>query len=358
MRASKILSKVIVVMFLTSFMSMAFAGADQVNDRLTFSQASSNRYIYSNNPEYLLPEHLGPSVTGGYTISQALVANTNYDAEFSHKNYANYRLRIGVLICNTNSTAQMIRVFNNNNANSGTYYRPLGASVETTYWKASPGYQDISVPANKTVFICSTLVSHGQYAVGKVLFKPLSSNMYCKIAFVKTDDKVVNPTLDANNAISVPQVTGNGQTQTTAAYLSDARTATYDYTLETNKNKAFYINLVVPTKQAVSNLNEYENPQYYLPNSRPQLMGNYGMCYFITLKNASGKKLRITPDWTSVHANGTTYQDYAIYDGSIWKSIHISDNPGYVDLTVPSNQSFKFVLPGGNTGNVYCKFIN
>lgn len=343
----KLLSTIIAVSLILNAFFITYAGANLANDSLSFVQ-QGNKYIYSNNPEQLLYSHLLGGI-GAYTISQSLTSNTNYSAEFSHINYTSNNLTIGVMICNVNSTAQTVRVYNNKYATSGplSNYTSIGASVETNYWNASAGYTDYSIPANKTLFICSTVVSHGNIATGKVLFKPLANNMYAKVVFVKQGSEA--------SAISVGGITGDGAPQTTATYNTDTRSTTYNYS--TAINKRFYLSLVSPTSPAVSNSNESESPLYYLPNTNPTLMGNYGINYFITFQNATGKTLRITPDWASVHLNGYTSQDYSIFNGSTWQTIHFNDN-SYYDYVVPSAQVIKFILPGGNTGNVQFKFIN
>lgn len=356
----KTLSLILSLVMLYSSMSMAFGAADQPNDPLTFTR-TGNGYIYSNNPEYIEYKHLLNNYTGAYTISQKLTKDKPYDAEYAHKNYSSNNLKIGVLICNTGTSTEYVTVYNNNYALSGSSYQSIGSSVETNYWNGVSNQQtgSIAIAPNSVKFINYTTFSHGSYAVGKVLFKPTGSNLYCKIVYVKAGST------DAQ-AQSVPQVTGNNYTQTTASYLTDTRAVNYNY--QTASKKAFYLSLVnSATGSAVNNVNEYETPQYYLPGSNSTLMGNYGVNYFITFQYASGRTLRMTPDWLSAEASSLSYVLYyrdkngdGIKD---WETVTITEtapgsNIGYYDITIPSDQQIKYILPSASIGNVYFKFMN
>lgn len=324
-----------------------FAAPNQANDSLAFTP-NGNKYIYSNNPEQIQSTNMGNGV-GAYTISQKLVINQSYDAEFNHTNYTGDNLVMGVMICNVGSSPEDVRVYNNKASTVGTVYTKVGADTEKNYWTATAGSTVKTVPDGETLMILTTnTIPALNSVVGKVLFTPLGNNLYCKIVYFKPGY--------AGQAISFPQAKANGSKTVTGFFDHDARQVTYNYS--SAAKKAFYLSLWKPISPAVANTSEYETIQNPLPGAGTTNVGNYGVCYNILLQNAGGKTLSITPDWDNVHNNGWSSQQLAIYDGTTWVSHRFENNTSW-SITVPSsNQNIKFILPAGNTGNVYFKFIN
>lgn len=331
----KIFSVIIIIALSLSTFSSVFAAANQANDPLNFSHIG-NRFIYSNNPENIESE--------GYTISQKLDAYVNYDAEFYHWNYSGSNMRIGVLICNTNNTSATVKVYNHNasaKTTSSQYGLSVTAQMLANYWNGTGSTTYYTIPANSVKFICYEDVSNANVAAGKVLFKPQSSNLYCKVVAVKTTN--------ISGAISVPKLQ-NMHDQTTGYFMDDTRYAVYNYNTATHHS--FYLNLFKASGNATPNNNEYQNATQLVHGGiYNDLDGNFGITYYLKLKNCVGKTMKITPDWDSIHFYWTSFpQNYTYFDGYTWKTLYFNDSSS---RTIPiTNENFKFILPGGNTSNV------
>lgn len=321
-----------VILSLLTFNS-AYASADHSNDPLIFSNVG-NRFIYSNNPENIHSE--------GYSIMQKLDPKVNYDAEFYHWNYSGNTMRIGVIICNTNNTSSKVKVYNHiasEKTSSGQSPYNVTAKMLANYWNGKGSSKYYTIPPNSVKFICFEDVTNANLAAGKVLFQPQSSNLYCKIVAVKTTN--------INAAIGVPKLPDAHQTA--GYFMHDTRYAVYDY----NKanHHSFYLNLYKAVGNATSNINEYEDAIKLINGGTiHDLDGNFGITYYLKLKNCIGKKMTITPDWTSCHSNNSYSQNYTYFDGNSWKTLYFSNN-SKKSITI-TNENFKFILPGGNTANI------
>ncbi len=333
----------VTLMIMVSSTMSIYADCDESNDRLSFTR-NGNKLIYSNSPEAFTSSSLNSSY-GGYTISQYLTPYQNYDAEYYHWNQTGSTLRIGVMICNTNSTSKTVTVYSNNASAKTTSASQRGADVAAQmiadYWNGAGTATTYNIPAYSVQFINYEDVDNWRIASGKVLFKTTSSGMYCKVACVKTSD--------LSQAISVPKCTYVSPF-TTAVFDHDNRYAYYNY--NTNSNHRFYTNMLTYSSPANTNFNEHEDASYSeATGSVYDSDGNYGVTYYINLANCVGKTMTITPDWESLDFYGYTRDSYAIYDGNTWKAITIYDYQESYSFTITSN-TFKFLLPGGGTGNV------
>ncbi|MCX8130583.1 MAG: hypothetical protein N3I35_10855 [Clostridia bacterium] len=341
MNFKKVISVLLIMVMLFVFMSLSFATASESGTTvINFSTTpDGNKFIYSNNPEYIYG-------TSGYTISQSLDTSSNYDAEFYHINSSGTTLRFGVLIVNNNTGSASVRVFNNNSAwNYSGNVPNATASMVYNYVNASSGYTDYSIAGKGSKFICFTSAASGYHAAGKVLFKALNSNMYCKVVYIVAGS---NETTNQTNAQNAPETTKLANPTSTNCYPYDARVSTVSGTSGTK----FYLSYV--SGSAPSNPNEYLAPISYPNPSRSLLQGNYGVTYNLTLTGASGKMLTIKPDWNSC----TKDQCYVFHNGISWNTVTIPYNSTGYTFTLPStggNVNIKFILPGGNVGNVLFK---
>jgi hypothetical protein len=105
------------------------------------------------------------------------------------------------------------------------------------------------------------------------------------------------------------------------------------------------------------NQNEYENGVDTLGNQ--QLVANYGAVYTITITNPAGKRIKITPNWTT--GNGNNYARIVLWTSTNgWYTTTTIGIGGYwiMGTSTSSTFTFKFVLPGGNYGNVKFEIIN
>lgn len=103
------------------------------------------------------------------------------------------------------------------------------------------------------------------------------------------------------------------------------------------------------------NTNEYAGVISYKDGGLAVNAGNFGVIYNISVTNAAGKNIKITPRWDGIRPgasivysinNGPWTVGTTIYNGACWlKSIGTS-----------STANFRFLLPGGNGGNFDISF--
>ena len=104
------------------------------------------------------------------------------------------------------------------------------------------------------------------------------------------------------------------------------------------------------------NINEYVGVVSYKTGSLSVNAGNYGVVYNININNASGKRIKITPDWT-VQGRTKASIIYSLNGGPwIVGSIITTGSCWYISLGDNSTANFKYILPGGNHGNFDVSF--
>ena len=79
--------------------------------------------------------------------------------------------------------------------------------------------------------------------------------------------------------------------------------------------------------------------------------GNFGVVYKMNISNASGKRIKIVPLWSTPGRTKASIV-YRLNNGA-WTvgSILSSNQSWYISLGTNNNATFEFVLPGGNFGN-------
>lgn len=375
-------NKKLIAMFLSLLLFLCmrtYCFALEGYDSLDFHQTGCN-YIYSNNPEPIKDENLYDSklkkyVDGKYTISQKILANQDYIAEYSHVNKSSGKLTLAIMICNTGTKDAFVNVKRSRsvtfevNVNSPEQ-SSIPAKLEADFSNLGFSTTTIKIPPVSTknnrngyVIINQTELPAGnkkfdEYkdyrdwsyheGVGKVMFSTKNPYLYCKIIYIKSD-KISNALL-----IDTPTDPENPNNRTTDCFKYYMRTASYD----TNKpNHRFllgsgkydlYINKMVYT-----NTNEYEIKTPTKLN-KSVFLGNYGIYYEITLENSSNKLLEVIAD---------TYisQSYAISVGNLWKSYTADKiNKKRILIQLPSKSINKvgFILPANNVCNVTFDFTN
>lgn len=100
----RVFSLFLVLLFLT--VSISYGSTNS-----TAFTSGGIKYIYSNNPEPLIPDTVSGNAYGRYSIEQKIEKNTEYDCEFTHGNKSYTDLNIGIAIKNTGRKPQIVRIF-------------------------------------------------------------------------------------------------------------------------------------------------------------------------------------------------------------------------------------------------------
>lgn len=296
------------------------------------------RYIYSNDPESIYGTTLG-STNGRYTIEVMLQPNVEYHSEFYHSNESGGTLRIGIAVHNGNSTSQQIRVRNRAIATGRSPYSQIGSGVTRDYGNSSND-QYITIPGNGTILLHYADVLGGNIVNGKIKFATSASNLKIRIFFARTS-------VGTSSIFNLPRATSDGKQRTTGFFNYDTRYA--------NVNASNINNFYLSAFQ--DNANEYEIGTNVLGSSK--LLGNFGIIYDLQFQNASGRRLRITPNeqnydwWTAQIVLWTsTNQWYRTTE------INKSSPTKYWLMAIPADQKIRYILPGGNYGNILFEIIN
>ncbi|EPC8411941.1 hypothetical protein ACR3AM_006436 [Bacillus thuringiensis] len=333
MRLKQMLVGLLSVIFFIGFTTPADASY------LVNMTSGGSKYIYSNNPESIEGNMVNTAPYGKYTVDQPLQNNTSYVSEFYHHNYTGASLRVGIAIKNNNNYTANVKV-QNKAILTGKYTVDTASSLLRDFGNSNND-QTISIPANGTVVILS-IATPTQYIVnGKVKFIPQSGGLSARNFFV-SDNKY-----NIKELFKLPKATSTKNDMTSGFFNSDTRTLTIDAKTVSNFHLSAY----------TANPGEFETGTNVIGNSK--LLGNYGIVYDVFLKNATGKRIKITPNLASV---GATQAQIVLWTSanSWYRTSYVSRNSAekYWLMAVPSDGHFKYSLPGGNFGNVHFEIVN
>lgn len=319
---------------------LLFSNVSGIHAYSTISMIQSgSKYIYSNNPEAVTGSVYGSN--GKYTIEQALLKNTSYVFEYYHHNWTGSNKKFGIAIKNNNSTSAQIRVVkealttsSNTLTASTTTLKNYGNSSKDVY---------VTIPANGTIFLQETTVQGSNIVNGKIKFIPTKSNISARVFFSSTSSS-------SNSIFNLSRATSTNTSMTTGYFAHDTRYANVD--INNIHENTFYLSAYN------SNTNEYETGSNVLGSSK--LLGNFGIIYDIQLKNCSGKRIKITPNLDSPNATQAQLVLWKNNNIGWYRTTYINDNSStkFWLMSVPSDQNFKFSLPGGNFGNVKFEIID
>lgn len=183
----------------------------------------------------------------------------------------------------------------------------------------------------------------GHYTTGKIKFVAKGSGLIARVFWIRTD-KLKDPAqiFGLPRATPEPDPTKSPWARTTAFFRYDNRTAVIDV----NVTKSVYFGGLD------NNPGEYEKGLNVLGN--PYLRGNYGITYEIFLKNAKGKKIKITPNLFDKKAQIVLWEpSKGWYRTSL---ITTSSQTKYWLIDVAPEAYFKYVLPSFNCGNIVFEF--
>ncbi|WP_139491289.1 hypothetical protein [Brevibacillus dissolubilis] len=314
---------------------------------INFSQMGTY-YIYSNNPEPILGSHLTNTQGGSYTTETTLLSNEMYVADFYHHNNSSLSgVKLGIAVKNTSSSVATLDVGQKAIRNAG-YTIDMSTLVEVDYGK-STNYQTLTINPGETKVLMYTSLPNGYIGNGKIWMSTNSSGLKARVYFAHPN------TLDSK-IFSFPQATSSYTGFTSGTFKHSQRQAWIDANTYYPGN-TFYLS----SYEAQGNTNEYEYADT-VGNTllgRNKIMGNYGVEYWVGVKNSAGRKLNIYPNLTSPSSCSGSGGRIALWTqntgwyttskittaGSFWSmALPAPDVDGY--------SYFAYVLPGGACGNV------
>lgn len=303
-------------------------------------------YVFSANPEQIL------STTGDhYTIDKTLYTGYTYDVELYHTNWSNQNKRIGVALYNPNSSTATITVnakaIGNSAAGEVNELDVTPALVEQ--YALGQGATTISIPAYGYTFLMYQDVVNGKTVFGK-------SKIYTNISGVRA--RVFH------GPQSVGASTVFGYSRDTA-YAPNLTTAFFNYDGKFNNttiDASTYPTFKLSEWQPSLNTNEYYPYGGDVLGSN-KLGGNYGVTYTINIKNGANKRLKITPYFSTAPAAAIVL--WTPQYGWFRTDKLVNDNDGdpndqywLMSLGTTNDFTFKYILPGGNYGNMKFEVIN
>ena len=103
------------------------------------------------------------------------------------------------------------------------------------------------------------------------------------------------------------------------------------------------------------NKNEYDTVLSTKKDSLPKLAANFGIPYQVTINNASGKRLKITPNWSgSTKVANIVLKNAA---GTWYTTGNITSGSWYYPLSSNST-TLSIVIPSANYGNLHCEVVS
>lgn len=111
---------------------------------------------------------------------------------------------------------------------------------------------------------------------------------------------------------------------------------------------------VVNGVEQLNNTGEYEGVLQVKEGGLRKHAGNYGIIYHLTIHNARGKRIRITPTRVATKASGIG----KFPDTNTWGKLAQIPSGGcwYRNLGNTDTATVDFILPGGNNGNLEVSF--
>ena len=304
-----------------------------------------NRLVYSNHPESIKGTTLKGK--GVYTIETALTPNYAYIHDFYHHNETGSPIIVGVAVKNTTSSTITLRV---QRATTGKGAAGSGKSISSDmhkrYNNASTAITNVPIAGGATQWISGaySTLSAGQLLNGRVSLNAAASGLKSRIVAIPTSTAV-------GSIFSLPRADNDGMLRTTALFNYDTRYANINMNTHTE-----YTFCGRTSDQWAMNANEFPHSATdklagtnCLPNNLSigdfLCDGNFSVYYIFNLQNTGdGKYITFKPGYD---ASGT----YAMQTDSAWVTQVISKTD-VLKLNTKNISTIKFVLTGGNTGNI------
>lgn len=315
----------------------------EINDfeAISFTPGGT-RLAYSNNPESV------KSTNTKYTVQVNLVKDTPVIHDYYHHNVSGSAVKFGIVIKNTNSTAAKIRLTKYAIKSSLGNTQTTSANMHLEYNK-STNDQYITIPANscKWIDMCTTTISTQYFVCCRAFITAASSGLISRIAYGSSS-------CSASAVFNASRAESDGLKRTSATFRYDTRYANIDMDAISQfiicaRNSSYLINKNEFADSSASILAGADgmpavgNDDKYC---KYLVWGNFSVYYIFNFKNNSGKKITIKQN-ESMQKNKCLMQT----DGKTWVSQEINQYNG-LTLNISNISTFKFILTGGNFGNI------
>lgn len=313
---------------------------------LTFTNAGNN-LIYCDNPESV---NLGASTLAcmwGASVGTAYKDVETY-AHLYNKDGSTGAFHFGIAVQNTTSSAVTITYKHaGNSCDSGdSVVKEIADDVQAAYLTGST--KTLKVAAGGLAILCST---SGKFSASNkgasltfhsCLKASVASGVYFRVFIAGANKK--NSLTELFNISKANW--GGGGTIYDNMFCGEVGYSQKNCTMDAASGHTYVLNEWRPS----INKNEYPSAITYIDGGLNILTGNYGVIYKMTIQNASGKRIRIVPDWTKA----STATLVARFNGGAWKALGKTTTNGcwYVSLGTGSTATVETMLPGGNFGNL------
>ena len=330
---------VAMMMALTTVATMIGSAGAVSYSGVNMTNGISRRTLFSDSPENIS----GSNKPNGYLAGTTFSANERMDFEFYHHNYTGMTKRFGIVVQNGNSTAVTLTLHNKaiGTSNPGAAAELLmTAPVACNFFKSTA--TTVTIPAKSSRFVLYSDVPKDKLVNGKLSMTSSKGSVY--------DRNVYGDTSTAASTYFTKEY--KYPVPADSKYFSgQVNYAQKNVTLNANDITSF---MLVEWKEN-KNKNEYDTVLSTKKDSLPKLAANFGIPYQVTINNASGKRLKITPNWSgSTKVANIVLKNAA---GTWYTTGNITSGSWYYPLSSNST-TLSIVIPSANYGNLHCEVVS
>lgn len=333
------------MMVLTTVATMiGSAGAVSYNG-VNMTTGVARRTLFSDNPENITSSNS----TNGYLAGTTFSANERMDFEFYHHNYTGSTKRFGVVVQNGNSTAVTLTLNNKAIGTSGSDAASellMTAPVARNFFKSTA--TTVTIPAKSSQFVLYSDVPSGKLVNGKLSMTSNKGSVYARIVYGNT-----------STAASTYFNITNQEKANGSQFSGQLNYAQKNVTVNANTTTAFMLGEWVGKVNGTrpfKNTNEYTTVLSYKSGGSECLGANFGIPYQVTINNASGKRLKITPSWSgSAKVANIVLKNAA---GTWYTTGNITSGSWYYALGSGNSATVTIVIPSANCGNMLCEVVS
>ena len=330
---------VAMMMALTTVATMIGSAGAVSYSGVNMTNGISRRTLFSDSPENIS----GSNKPNGYLAGTTFNANERMDFEFYHHNYTGMTKRFGIVVQNGNSTAVTLTLHNKaiGTSNPGAASELLmTAPVACNFFKSTA--TTVTIPAKSSQFVLYKDVAKGLLVNGKLSMTSNKGKVYARIVYGNTSTAASTYfTKEYENPVPADSQYFSGQ----------VNYAQKNVTVNANDITSFMLGEWKENK----NKNEYDTVLSTKKDSLPKLAANFGIPYQVTINNASGKRLKITPNWSgSTKVANIVLKNAA---GTWYTTGNITSGSWYYPLSSNST-TLSIVIPSANYGNLHCEVVS
>ena len=331
------------LMALTTVATMIGSAGAVSYSGVNMTTGVARRTLFSDNPE----EITGSNSVNGYLTGTTFSANERMDFEFYHHNYTGMTKRFGIVVQNGNSTAVTLTLHNKaigtSNPDAASELL-MTAPVARNFFKSTA--TTVTIPAKSSQFVLYKDVAKGLLVNGKLSMTSNKGNVYARIVYGNT-----------STAASAYFNITNQEPANGSQFSGQLNYAQKNVTVNANNTTAFMLGEWVGKVNGTrpfKNTNEYTTVLSYKSGGSECLGANFGIPYQVTINNASGKRLKITPNWSGAQVANIVLKNAA---GTWYTTGNITSGSWYYPLNSNST-TLTIVIPSANWGNMLCEVVS